>query len=87
MNTIQVELPDEFLSLAKTGDALPSRSAAKLIALELFREQLISAGKAAELAGISLDEFMAFSAQRDVSLHYGAADWEQDQMTLRELKL
>jgi predicted HTH domain antitoxin len=54
--------------------------------LELFRERRISAGKAAELSGISLDEFMEFAAQREVSLHYTKQDWEADQAVLRELK-
>lgn len=87
MSTVTVELAEEFFFLAKTNDAAPSRSAAKLLALELFREHRVSAGKAAELAGISLEEFMEFAAQREVPLHYTEADWEQDQKTIRELKL
>jgi len=69
------------------SDDEPSRSASKLIALELFRERRISLGKAAELAGVSVEEFMAFSAQREVPLHYTMADWEADQSTARDLQL
>jgi predicted HTH domain antitoxin len=65
----------------------PSRSASKLIALELFRERRVSAGKAAELSSVSLDEFLEFAARREVSMHYTDADWEQDQATARKLKL
>ena len=86
MSTVNVELAEELLAAAGLSDALPSRSAAKLIALELFREHRISLGKAAELAGVSLEEFMAFSSQREVPLHYTIADWEADQTTARELK-
>jgi predicted HTH domain antitoxin len=75
-----------LFTLANAGGP-PSRSAGKLIALELFRERRISAGKAAELSGISLDEFMEFAAQREVSLHYTEQDWEADQAVLRKLKL
>jgi predicted HTH domain antitoxin len=86
MSTVQVELPEELFALANVSGT-PSRSASKIIALELFRERRISAGKAAELAGVALDEFLDFAARREVPLHYTAADWEQDQATARKLNL
>ena len=86
MSTVQVELPEELFELASVSGT-PSRSASKLIALELFRERRVSAGKAAELAGVSLDEFLEFSAQREVPMHYTDADWEHDQLIARKLKL
>lgn len=87
MSTVQVELASEFFTLANVGDPTPSRSAAKLIALELFRERRISAGKAAELAQMSLEEFLQWSAQRGVPQNYTEADWEEDQAVVRELRL
>lgn len=79
-----MELPKELLALAGILDAQPSDSAAKLIALELFREHRISLGKAAELANVSVEEFMEFSAEREVPLHYTVADWEVDQATAQQ---
>jgi len=87
MSIVNVELAQELLAAAGISDAQPSRLAAKLIALELFRERRISLGKAAELAGVTVEEFMAFSAQREVPLHYTMADWETDQATAGELML
>ena len=87
MSTVQVELAAEFFALANVGDPTPSRSAAKLIALELFRERRISAGKAAELAQVSLDEFLEWAARRGVPQNYTETDWEEDQAVARELKL
>jgi predicted HTH domain antitoxin len=86
MSTVQVELPEELFALANVSGT-PSRSASKLIALELFRERLVSAGKAAELAGISIEEFLDFSARREVPMHYTEAEWEQDQTVADKLKL
>ena len=86
MSTVQVELPEELLGLANVKGT-PSRSASKLIALELFRERRVSAVKAAELSGVSLGEFLEFSAAREVPMHYTEADWEQDQVVSRKLKL
>jgi len=82
---VNVELAEDLLALADLGESAPSRAAAKLIALELFRENRVSLGKAAELAGVSPDEFMEFAAQRDVPLHYTPADWEADQIVTRDL--
>ena len=85
MSTVRVELPEELFKLANVPDAQPSRSVIKLLALELFREHRISLGKAAEFAGVSVEAFMEFAAERDVSLHYTLADWEADQVTARDL--
>ena len=86
MSTVQVELAEELFALANVSGT-PSRSASKLIVLELFRERRVSAGKAAELAGVSLDEFLEFAAQCDVPMHYTQEDWQQDQTVARKLKL
>lgn len=86
MSTVQVDLPEEMLALAKAGDD-HSHSAAKLIALELFRERRISAGKASEFAGMPLEAFLEFSAAREVPMNVTLQDWEQDQATIRELNL
>lgn len=86
MSTVQVDLPEELITLANVSGT-PSRSASKLIALELFRERRVSAGKAAELAGVSLDEFLEFAARREVPMHYTQEDWEQDRTVARKLKL
>lgn len=85
MSTVQVELSAELLALAGNADAQPSHAAAQLIALELFRENRVSLGKAAELSGMALEDFMEFSARRDVPLHYTPSDWETDRGTARDL--
>ena len=70
---------------------LPSGSASNratwLLVLELFREGRVSLGRAAELAGASVEEFMEFSAQRQVSLHYSETDLGEDRATADRLKL
>ena len=47
----------------------------------------VSLGRAAELAGIGVEEFMEFSAHRQVPLHYTAADLAEDHATAERLKL
>lgn len=86
MSTIQIELPAELLELSGSGEGA-SQAARNLIALELFREQRITLGKAAELAGVSVEQFMDFSASRGVSLHYEISDLEADHSTAKLLGL
>jgi len=56
-----------------------------LIVLELFREEALSLGKAAELCGLSISEFMEFSASRRVPLHYGEQELQEDREQFKRL--
>lgn len=87
MTMVSVEIPEEVLSLAGLDDQPPSGGASKLLALELFREGRISLGRASELAGVGVEEFMEFSAHREVPLHYTQADLTDDRETAKRLKL
>ena len=87
MTMVTVEIPQEVLALAGMGNQPASEGASRLLALELFREGRISLGRAAELAGVGIEEFMEFSAHRGVSLHYGEADLADDRETAGRLKL
>lgn len=64
-----------------------SEQASRLVALELFREGRASLGRAAELAGMNVEDFMVFSAHRKVSLHYALADLTDDRDTGQRLGL
>ena len=87
MLTVTVEIPSEALELAGLPSGAASSGASKLIALELFREGRVSLGRSAELAGIGLEEFMEFSAHRQVPLHYTESDLLDDRDTASRLKL
>ena len=78
MQTITLEVPDELITLADLDKEKLSSETLKLLVLELYREEVISLGKAAELSDLSIAEFMEFSAARQVPLHYGEADLQQD---------
>jgi predicted HTH domain antitoxin len=78
MQTIEVMLPEDvFLALRKSPGEVASdvRVAA---AAEWYAEGLVSQGKAAELAGLSLPEFLDELAKRKVPVI---------QMTVEELKV
>lgn len=88
MKTLALELPLDLVSAAKLdqgGGA--SREAAKLIALELFREDAVSLGRAAELCQSPLEVFMEFAGAHGVSLHYDLEELHEDWQTIERLGL
>ena len=86
MPNVTIEIPADVLTLADVPGVSDSNRATLLLALELYREGRVSLGRAAELAGVGIEEFMEFSAHRQVSLHYGEADLAEDHATAERLK-
>jgi predicted HTH domain antitoxin len=88
METVPLKLPADLVKAARldTGDL--SMEAAKLLALELFRENKVSLGRAAELCQTPLASFMDFAARHEVSpIRYGDPELEEDRQALAELGL
>ena len=84
---MNLELPADLVSAAKLDQGNVSQEAAKLIALELFREGTVSLGRGAELCTTPLAAFMDFAAAHGVPpLNYGAEQWEEDRRTLAKLR-
>ena len=87
MTTVNLELPADLVSAAKLDRGNVSHEAAKFIALELFRENRVSMGRAAELCKTPLEAFMQFAGEHEVPWHYGIAELEEDRRTLERLGL
>jgi predicted HTH domain antitoxin len=70
MSTLRVELPLDLVSIAELdqGSGL-SCETAKLIALQLFREDKISLGRAAELCQTPIEAFMEYAGRHGVPIH------------------
>jgi predicted HTH domain antitoxin len=87
MGAVNLELPDDLVSAAELDRGNVSQGAAKLIALELFREGRVSLGRAAELCATPLAAFMDFAAARGVPpMNYSVEAWEEDRSTLAKLR-
>jgi predicted HTH domain antitoxin len=65
---VRVELPSELLKAANLEERNLSQEAARLRALELYREDKVSLGRAAELCRTPLAAFMDFAAKHGVPL-------------------
>ena len=88
METVRLELPAALIQAANLDSANLSQDAAQLFALELFREEKISLGRAAELCGAPLAAFMDFVAAHNVSpIRYTMNELEEDRRTLEHLGL
>lgn len=86
METVHVDLPAALLLAAGFGPSNVSREAAKLLALELFREEKVSLARAAELCDTPLETFMDFAADRGVPpLQYGFEELEEDRRSFDRL--
>ncbi len=87
MASVNLELPAELVSAARLDQGNVSQEAAKLIALELFREGTASLGRAAELCATPVAAFMDFAAAHGVPpLNYSVEQLEEDRRTLAKLR-
>jgi len=87
MQTMRVEIPTELVLAAGLDADNLSAETVRLLALELYREDKVSLGRASELCQMAVEQFMEFAAGRHVSLHYGAEELEEDRRTLQRLGL
>jgi len=87
METVKVELPSALLRAANLEGNNLSEEAARLLALELYREDKVSLGRAAELCQTPLAAFMDFVAKHGVPpLRYSSEDLEEERRSTDRLE-
>ena len=87
METVDLKLPAELLRAANLEEGRLSQEAARLLALELYREDKISLGRAAELCETPVAAFIDFAAKHGVPpLRYSFEDLEEERRTADHLK-
>lgn len=85
MNGVPITVPAELLEAAGVNPADASRESAKLLALELYRENKVSLGRAAELCDMPIEAFMVFAGEHEAPMHYSVSDLEEDRLALERL--
>jgi predicted HTH domain antitoxin len=79
METVNIVVPAALLKAANLEEANLSEEAARLLALELYREDKVSLGRAAELCQTPLADFMDFVAKHGVPpLRYSFEELEEE---------
>jgi predicted HTH domain antitoxin len=87
METVNVELPSALLKAADLEGSNLSLEAARLLALELYREDKVSLGRAAELCRTPLAQFMDFAAKHGVPpLRYTLQDLDGERRSSDQIK-
>ncbi len=77
--SLVLEIPDSVREgLRLTDMEAPSRLRCEL-ALALYQQELLALGKAAELAGLSREDFAAELGRRKISRHYSEEDASLDE--------
>ncbi|MGH9439832.1 MAG: UPF0175 family protein [Terriglobia bacterium] len=87
METVDIKLPSELVRVVNLEGSSLSQEAARLLALELYREDKVSLGRAAELCHTPVAAFMDFAARHGVPpLRYSFEDLEEERQTAGRLK-
>ena len=81
MQTVKAEILAELVLAAGPDAGNLSAEGTRLLALELYREDRVSLGRAAELCHTPIEQFMEFAGRHNVALHYGTRELEEDRET------
>ncbi len=84
MNTISIQIPEEFLFSVKIPRKFLESELKKELALQLYREGLTSFANAHRLAGISKIEFHYLLGERQIARQYSTEDYEKDISNLQK---
>ena len=78
MKTLALEIPEEILFELKIPKQRWSVELRKELALQLYRENLLSFGNARRLAGMTKRVFHDLLGERQIPRHYDMEDYETD---------
>jgi predicted HTH domain antitoxin len=82
---IELELPEELLTVARIPEKYAPEEIKRIIAFELYRRGVISLGKACRLAGISKWEFFEINKKLQIPINYTRKDWEKDKREVKKM--
>ncbi len=78
METVSVDFPRDLINIFKIRDKDFPRVVRETLSAELYHEGLVSVGKAAEIAGVSMWEMQEILTKRNISLQYYSEDLKND---------
>jgi predicted HTH domain antitoxin len=77
-----VTIPDEILNAAHLTEPELKRE----LALTLFQQQRLTLAQASQFAGMNHLAFQQLLADRQIPIHYGVEEFEEDLQTLRRVR-
>ena len=84
---INIEFPRDVLIAADIVEANASTDIKKHLAMHMFKERILSFGKAAELSGMNKIDFMELIGSKGISLNYDVDDYFEDINALKDLAI
>jgi len=75
---VKLSFPREVVNILKTREEYLGPLLKEKVALELFREGLVSVGKASEIAGLTRNDMLDLLASKKIPLHYTPSDLRED---------
>jgi predicted HTH domain antitoxin len=86
MKTVTLDIPEEILIAVKIPRNRLQTGLKRELALQLYRENMISFANAHRLAGMSKLEFHYLLGERQIPRQYDGADYEKDLENLARWK-
>jgi len=74
----QLSIPRSVADALALPEGRKKKELQRELAVTLYREEMLSLGKARELAGMSKQEFGQLLGERSVKRHYGPEELEED---------
>ncbi len=75
---LELQIPDSVIQAIRLPEGRIEHELLVELALALYRENLLSFGKARELAGMTKHEFGNLLGERAITRHYGTEELEDD---------
>ena len=76
--TLMLEIPDEVSRAMRLPPAEIEVRLRLELSISLYQQQILSLGKAADMAGLTRWEFNDILSQRGIPMHYSESDLEHD---------
>ena len=83
--TITMDVPRDILLAADIPPTNAQAGIRKHLALHMFKERILSFGKAAELSGMDKMAFMELAGSNRISLNYDVDAYYEDLETIKDL--
>lgn len=84
---IEFNVPKDVLVAANISERTASGELKKLLALYMFKERILSFGKACELSGLDKVDFLELTGSMKIPLNYDVEDFEEDLATIRRIEV
>ena len=85
MEKISIDVPKDLIHILKVRERELPKVLREIIAVNLYKEGLISLGKASEIAVVSRWEMFDILAAKKIPLQYYPEDLEEDIETLKKV--